>query len=234
LPALAIHWGPWGEIGAATKGAVLERARATGIAAIDPGAGMELLALLMRSTSSEVAALDMDWDLFRSRQAGASGRGIFGGAGLTERDRLAGATTPAMGEARGSLLRAVHAAAPAHRLEVLVAGVQAAASEALGVARSGEVDPTTPLAELGLDSLMSLELRNALAMKLDRTLPATLLFNFPSVKELADHLAGELGLHTASADKPAACETTGLDALSEDDMAELLARKLAGMDGVES
>jgi hypothetical protein len=41
------------------------------------------------------------------------------------------------------------------------------------------------LPELGLDSLLSIELRNSLGASLTHTLPATLLFNFPTLEALA-------------------------------------------------
>ena len=43
--------------------------------------------------------------------------------------------------------------------------------------------------ELGMDSLMSLDLRNRLQRELDRPLPSTVAFEYPAVRELADYLS---------------------------------------------
>jgi hypothetical protein len=50
------------------------------------------------------------------------------------------------------------------------------------------------LRELGLDSLLAVELRNVISngLGLPRRLPATLLFDYPSVAAIADYLAREL------------------------------------------
>ena len=48
----------------------------------------------------------------------------------------------------------------------------------------------TPLQQLGLDSLMALELRNVLAQAFERPFSATLLFDYPTIRGLAQYLLG--------------------------------------------
>src|SRR3546814_15540070 len=67
------------------------------------------------------------------------------------------------------------------------------------------IDEERALRDLGLDSLMSVELRNALVAKLDCKLPATLLFDHPSVSALARFVAAEALPHLfAKGRRPAA------------------------------
>ena len=46
LPALAINWGPWSEVGLAARGGVADRGRQQGIAPIDPASGAQVLRYL--------------------------------------------------------------------------------------------------------------------------------------------------------------------------------------------
>lgn len=50
------------------------------------------------------------------------------------------------------------------------------------------VDAIQPLTAAGLDSLGAVELRNSLEGELRITLPATLLFDYPTVHDLAAYL----------------------------------------------
>jgi acyl carrier protein len=52
------------------------------------------------------------------------------------------------------------------------------------------IDDERPLREMGLDSLMSVELRNALVVRAAARLPATLLFDHPTVAALARRARG--------------------------------------------
>src|SRR5262249_15816951 len=65
------------------------------------------------------------------------------------------------------------------------------------------LDPHQGLRDLGIDSLMSIELKNRLQASLDQPLPATLVFDYPNVAGLVDFLARELLQPDAPGDGPA-------------------------------
>ena len=72
-------------------------------------------------------------------------------------------------------------------------GVGGELATLLGLDAGRALDPRTPLGDLGLDSLLAVELRNVIGTALGRTLPATLLFDHPTLDALADHLLAQLG-----------------------------------------
>ncbi len=70
--------------------------------------------------------------------------------------------------------------------------VQLQVAAALGHDSVAAIDLDTPFSELGMDSLTGVELRNRLSTKTGLWLPATLVFNEPTVTGLSRYLLREL------------------------------------------
>jgi acyl transferase domain-containing protein/SAM-dependent methyltransferase len=88
------------------------------------------------------------------------------------------------------LLRQLEEALPGERHDVLVGYVRQQVAHVLRVVAPAELGRDRPLLDLGLDSLMAVELRNRLAsgLGLSKKLPATLVFDHPSISAVAAYL----------------------------------------------
>ena len=75
------------------------------------------------------------------------------------------------------------------RLDTLTAAVFEATADALGHPDPYGLDPDQSYQELGMDSLAALELRNALRRGTGLNLPTTIVFDHPTPRALAIHLA---------------------------------------------
>jgi hypothetical protein len=202
-PATAINWGPWDELGmAASHRETGGRYAKQGVRAIRPGDGLSLFDRILAGDSAQVYAADIDWltyakHLFAQRDSGFLAH-LLKGASITDgktgkqsviRQQLAGAA----GESRIALLRAA---------------VIDAARTVMDYEDAGRIRTDQPLMEQGLDSLMSVELRNILSAGLDVPLPVGILFDYPSLDDLCRYLAELLNLDSETApadrDQPAA------------------------------
>ena len=129
------------------------------------------------------------------------------------------------------------------RAEDLTAAIQGYVQQQValvtGSSTPNTIDVQQGLFEMGLDSLMSVELKNRLENGLGQTLPSTLTFNYPTVAELAGYLEERLEANQVKVDEtepapvPAAAPTVAetqtadeIDDLSEDELADLLAKRL--------
>jgi len=243
LPTLSINWGPWAEIGAAADRKLEQPAV---LQAIAPADGLAALAQAMRRDgarspfeSAQVAVLAGDWARLREQRGGSP---LF--SELVEATVAGTPSVAAAAAAQGPTLHErIAAAVPGRRKAVLRDQVRALTVKVLGVSRAEALDVTEPLRQLGLDSLMAVELRNLLGQAVGRTLPATLTFDHPSVAALTEHLAGEVfaaemgepgGDATpepvgVGAPPPQAADDS-LEGLSEDELAEQLMRRLEGLE----
>jgi hypothetical protein len=203
LPALSINWGAWSDTGAAVQGGAAQRMAAQGLAPVTPAQGLQALARALATQKPQVVVLPAAWGHYAAQRSGAGAPPRWlsellpsdGTTGATPHPSQAGAppTTGRPAAQTADTITAQLAAAPvARRRTLLAAFVRERALRALGLPAGRTVDPGTPLGELGLDSLLAVELRNTLAHALARPLPATLLFDHPSLDALTDHLLGQL------------------------------------------
>ncbi|NMO19735.1 SDR family NAD(P)-dependent oxidoreductase [Pyxidicoccus fallax] len=179
LPATTINWGPWAEVGMAARlPAEAGKAwSAFGLGLLAPRAGLAALEGILRADLTQVVV------------AGASENGAQEGLApffeaLAPRRPEAPRPEPLGGAFAG--------ASPREARARLLAHLQSHAAAVLGLPPSSPIDPRRPLQELGLDSLMALQLRNSLASSLGRSLPATLLFDHPTLEMLFEFLGREL------------------------------------------
>jgi acyl transferase domain-containing protein len=235
LPALSINWGPWAEVGvAAALGSDGERRwTSLGLRLISPDQGTQALEQALRQDSVQVGVLAVNWTKFVESFPGRQTPAFFSDLARQSGHSTYGNAEPAP---QNDLLRRLTEAAAGERQELLVAHIRAQAIRVLGLSSSHPLNPRQPLNELGLDSLMAGDLRNALAIAVKRPLPATLLFNYPTLEALSGYLGHILSLGSpaeSGADSQKEAELTKtaakIEQLSEDEAEALLAEKLAAM-----
>ena len=92
-----------------------------------------------------------------------------------------------------SIGNALRAAEPGVRREMLQTYVT---EQVMGLVEPAlsHIDPLRSLSTLDLNSLKALELTNRLARDLGMTLPASLLWTYPTIAELASHLTEQIGM----------------------------------------
>jgi acyl transferase domain-containing protein len=223
LPAVSINWGPWAGAGMAAKlGEVhRHRLRRQGFTAIDPAQGMEALRQAIAGGTAQVAVLPIVWPVFLRPGSGAPPPPALL-AGMAAADLPA-----ARAEAAGGLRSKLATAPPSLRLEAARLYVAEQAARVLALSSPESLRGRQPLQEQGLDSLMAVELRNALAEGAGQSLPATLIFDHPSVEALAEHLV-DLAAPGERLEMPPAPGPGRAGAPAPADLAQLSAAEIAG------
>lgn len=123
-------------------------------------------------------------------------------------------------------------ATPARRLGLLRRAIRIHVANILDISDASRIELGRPLSDMGLDSLMAVELRNKIGGALGMELSATVLFEHPTVDELTTHILGNLFLpeetsNSASADAATASVT---DPNDDGDVSSRLAARLARLE----
>ncbi len=136
-------------------------------------------------------------------------------------------------------LEALLAALPGERRELLIDYLRQQLVQILRIANPEKLDRRQRLMDLGVDSLMALELKNRLQtrLNLNTKLPSTLIYDYPSIEAVAGYLEQVLfnpGSEPASPAEPSAPDpggtgAVGLDDLSEGEIESLLLKKIKGI-----
>ncbi|GGQ05371.1 hypothetical protein GCM10010266_30830 [Streptomyces griseomycini] len=182
LPGTSIVWGPWRQSGGMTAhltDADLRRMARSGLGPLEEDEGLALFDAAVTGDEPVVVAARLDPAALgggdptadRSRAPVPVAAGAGGGGGVPFGRRLA-------------------AASPDERGGLLLTEVRALAASVLGHPEgAGAIDGDDLLADLGLDSLAAVDLRNLLVASTGLALPPTLLFDFPTPRAVAAELA---------------------------------------------
>jgi len=214
-PVLTINWGPWSQTGMANKAVRNRLARSTGIGSIPSEQGIAIFNRLIDSGLHQVAVVPMDWSQIGSMfamagttppllidQLAAKAGGGGDGLDLSDDELNSG----------GELKHQLGDALPAERKKITLSYVKDQVINVMGLSGTEDgdvgIDTLQPLHELGLDSLMAVEIRNVLAKAISMSLPVGLLFDYPSISALAGHLDEQLKIESASQAKANAVENS--------------------------
>lgn len=191
MPALSINWGPWAEAGmAATVGSGVQRRWASqGVEMIEPEQGLRVLQQLLfqERAAAQVGVLPIQWSKF---------------LGAFPADRPPRLLSEFAREVRrefgveqvrdSEILRLLGLAREGEeRLNLMIGYLKEEVEQVLAFDEGMRIEPEDSLIELGLDSLMAVELQNRLQVSLKCTLRSGLFFEYRTLAAVAEYLVGE-------------------------------------------
>ncbi|VWD46488.1 non-ribosomal peptide synthetase/type I polyketide synthase [Burkholderia contaminans] len=173
LPALSVNWGPWAQ-GGMTFPEAEALLRRVGIRSLAADRALDVLNRL--PAVPQVAVVDIDLALFQGSYEARGPRPFL------DRVRVAKSAPGAPS------MPALSDASPRERKRLLADSIDRAVAQVLGY-DAGTLDRDLGFFEMGMDSLMALDVRTQLETALGIPLSVALLFDHPTVNALADFLA---------------------------------------------
>jgi acyl carrier protein len=175
-----------------------QRLQALGVHLLPPDGALEALGqLLRRGAAGAVGVLDLAWPrlaaqasprqaalleplVARANARAAAGYGSVSGSGGS----ASGAGGAGAAAEPPAYLKVLADTPPLERQAVLVGFVQQQLAKVMGLGDPQQIDPGEPLFNMGLDSLMALELTVLLEKNLGVRLTESLVFEHPTVDDL--------------------------------------------------
>jgi acyl transferase domain-containing protein/acyl carrier protein/ubiquinone/menaquinone biosynthesis C-methylase UbiE len=229
LPALSINWGAWDEMRA--LGDQRDEVGRFGLKGMPVHLALQALSFLTSEGAAQKMVADVDWELLKPAVEARGRRPFFEHISANPTSRKADGMA-------SDWIERLEIMAPEERRELILRLVAGETRRVLGLVAGERVDPDRGLFELGMDSLMSVQLKGYLEKSIGGTLPSTLTFTYPTVNALTDFLlAHVLKLSTTtSVDVPSANENKeaqlldeSLEALTEEEIKTMLGAELSSL-----
>ena len=221
LPALTINWGVLGGEGyVARNERVAEFLAKQGTTELSPAEVISILESSLRTGTTQVAAIRVDWAKWRTFFRGLQEGGLFKRIFASIQSQEASGLT-------SDWRNKIEAAAPEEKEPLIAQAVREVVGTVLRV-KPDTLRDDQPLTDLGLDSLMGVEIENSLEAAIGVALPSTSLMRARTIGQIATLIAGHVGSaastkSSAEAASPSIAATeVDLDALSGEEIDRLL------------
>jgi acyl transferase domain-containing protein/short-subunit dehydrogenase/acyl carrier protein len=188
MPATSLAYGLWGVaagLGTELKDADLQRMRKSGMPALSAAEGLALFDAAIDSGETNLVPVKLDLGTLRTREVPHVLRGLV---------RVPQRQAAQAGSVTGnSLADRLSGLGEEERDALLLDLVRRHVAAVLGHASTDAIEPDRAFQELGFDSLASVELRNLLGGETGLRLPATLVFDYPTSRAVAEYLREKVG-----------------------------------------
>ncbi|MGK7875119.1 MAG: SDR family NAD(P)-dependent oxidoreductase [Xenococcaceae cyanobacterium] len=229
LTGLSINWGAWAEAGMAAHQLDRYQNRMVSMSVEQGIQALEQL-VLNQPQSRQIAVIPTQMSML-ARQWSLTNPGSLL-LELLEEEELQQQLTRKQ-KADREILQKLEAVPFEEREEILQVHLRSLVAKILGLSSSQLPDLNIGFVEIGIDSLMALELKNKLEVQLGTSLPATIAIEYPTIEKLSEYISKEvMGWKSVERDESKTAkvtEQTNLQALSDEEAQAKLMSTLSSM-----
>jgi acyl transferase domain-containing protein/acyl carrier protein len=179
LPALSINWGLWAESGMVSR-KIEEVISKAGVLPMQARPALDALEYLLGTEAVQAIIAQVDWQVFIPTYETGRKQPLLEYLGAT----MSKQSEPLVAR-ESELVSRLQQVTYEERQALLEQHVQEEFNKVMGFEPSTSFEREQSLFELGMDSLMALQLENRLERSLEKSFPATVPFDYPTIATLA-------------------------------------------------
>ncbi len=187
--ALSVNWGYWAETGMAARfmREAGQESASRGMSTFTPAQGLEILRQLLRADAVQVGVMPINWDEWSQIHPATSKSPLLA-------DLVSEATDGSLASraVKDGLTRDAFLSTPEEeRYDLLESYLREQIARKMGLAAS-KLDVQQPLTNMGIDSLMAIEVKNQVEAELHVVIPVVQFLQGPTIAQLSAQLLKQL------------------------------------------
>ncbi|MGB3534209.1 MAG: SDR family NAD(P)-dependent oxidoreductase, partial [Microcoleaceae cyanobacterium] len=221
LPGLSINWGAWSEVGAAAQRQVGEQMNLKGVGMISPQQGLQIFEQLIMQPTAQVGVIPIDWSRFLTQGLTAPFFSEFIQKNVQQKQPIT-----------SQIIQKLASLPPSEHESILIIHLQEEVGRVLGLQPNQYPHPKQGFFDMGMDSLMVIELRNRLENSLGKSVPSTAIFEYPTIQDLAEYIQTEIVSSESikSSVKDVKILKKDIDKISENNIENSIAKELENLE----
>ncbi len=210
LAADSVAWGLWGGVGMGV-GDVGEQLQRYGLRVMDPERAIRALAQVVDGAEGVVAVADVDWARFAPTFTVHRPSPLLAALPEAQRALTTAEESSEAPEAQTAWEERLRGLSRTEQGRLLTDLVRGEAAAVLGHPSADAVQAARAFRDLGVDSVTAVELRNRLGVATGLRLSSTLVFDYPTSADLAEHLRARIRPDDTEAQPPVFTELDQLE-----------------------
>ena len=187
LPSYSINWGPWSGGGMAT-GEAIDWLNKMGVKALEPEKAIAALEKILAGNNPHKVVADINWDLFKELYEQA-GKQSFLAEILLDSEATDGEDSEKQDtltqKVKAEILDKLKKVSLEKRQEILTEHIREQVAQVLGLSSSQLPEVNLGFMAMGMDSLMTVDLKNRLQNQLGINLAQTIAMEYPTIAKLS-------------------------------------------------
>ncbi|MDP4174898.1 MAG: SDR family NAD(P)-dependent oxidoreductase, partial [Bacteroidota bacterium] len=180
---ISVNWGPWKDKGMSKT---ISKSSHSAMKPISSKHALLVFDKILSEKTDGAVVMHVDWKAFE-KQIKDSQFSLMYSEFISALEKSDDETNSKR-KVKSQLVSLLENTPKSDRINLLIEFIRQQAQNVLGLSSIEEVEIERPMHDMGMDSLMAIEIKNRINNAIGKDLPATVIFNYPTIKSLSEYI----------------------------------------------